>query len=217
MKNAKLSKRDKMYKQLGFFKTSLLMSLYTTQILGLAFFMEAFIAILRKNAVSLENLGLIYMLGLFWIVRFLWAPLIDRLSISKTCHYKAWIGLFQLLLVGVLIALCMLDVKNDVNLIIALAFLYSFFSASQDIALDALVLRDISLDSRPFANSLKMSGHMLGTIIGGGLGLVIYDFFGWSATMFLLGVVTLNSLVQLYFYKEKTIYKPKLEKFKLKQ
>jgi len=53
---------------LSFTHSALLISLYITQFLGFAFFSEAFIAILRQNGVSLENLGFIYMLGLFWVL-----------------------------------------------------------------------------------------------------------------------------------------------------
>lgn len=69
-----------MKKKLTWNTIFLLFSLYTTQFLGLGFFIEAFIGILRQNGVSLENLGFIYMLGLFWVFRFLWAPFIDKIS-----------------------------------------------------------------------------------------------------------------------------------------
>jgi len=41
----------------------LLASLYTTQYLGLGFFMVALVAILRERGVPLEQLGMVYLLG----------------------------------------------------------------------------------------------------------------------------------------------------------
>ncbi len=191
------------FKEFGFYKTFLLLSLYATQFIGYAFFTEAFIAILRKNGVSLEYLGLLYMLGIIWVVRFLWAPLIDKFSLSKTSHYKAWVSFFQALMVLILFISSFADVKSSASLILLLAIFFVFCSASQDTALDALVFKDISLKFRPLSNSLKFSGEMLGLMLGGGLGLIIYDYLGWNYTMFLLCVVTLNSLIWLYFFKEK--------------
>ncbi len=204
-----------MYKKLGLFNTSLFLSLYITQYVGIYFFTEAFVAILRKNGVSLQNLGFIYMLGLFWVIRFLWAPLIDKFKLSKKGHYKTWIVLFQTLMTLTLFISSFFSIQTDLQIIVLLAVSFAFFSASQDVALDALVFKDVSLKLRPFANSLKSSGGMLGTIIGGGLGLVIYDYFDWFYTMILLCLITLNSLVQLYFYKEKQATKENENNFSL--
>ncbi len=63
--------------------------------MGLSFFIQAFIGILRKNGMSLENLGIVYMLGLFWVFRFLWAPFIDKIQFKTIGHYKGWIIIFQ--------------------------------------------------------------------------------------------------------------------------
>ncbi len=202
-----------MIKSLGIYRASLLLSLYTTQFIGFAFFMEAFVAILRKNGVGLEHLGLIYTLGLVWVVRFLWAPLIDRFRLSSKSHFKAWVAFFQALMVLTLLAASMLSVTENIGIIVLFNALFAFFSASQDIALDALVLKEISLQNRPHAMSLKAAGGAIGMVIGGGLGLVIFDWLGWTYTMLLLCFVTLNSLIQLYFYREKEtrIHTTKLE------
>ncbi len=192
-----------MIRALGLYRASLLLSLYITQFIGLAFFAEAFVSILRKNGVGLENLGLIYALGLVWVVRFLWSPLIDRFRLSSKSHFKAWVGFFQALMVLTLLAVSTVNVTVNVGIVVLFYGLFAFFSASQDVALDALVLKDISLQDRPHAMGLKAAGSAMGVILGGGCGLVIYDWLGWSYTMLLICVVTLNSLVQLCFYREK--------------
>jgi predicted MFS family arabinose efflux permease len=181
---------------------ALLFSLYITQFLGLAFFTEAFIGILRQTGVSLENLGLIYMLGLFWVFRFLWAPFIDSISFKKLGHYRGWIIIFQSFMVIVLILTSVFDLLHSLPTVIILSILFAFFSASQDIALDALVFKTVSLKHRATANALKSSGGMIGMILGGGIGLVLYTYLGWSYTMLILSFITAISLIQILFYKE---------------
>ncbi len=61
----------------------LLVSLYITQNLGLGFFWIALVAIMRQQGFPLERLGVIYLLGLFWVIKFLWAPLIDRIGFGR--------------------------------------------------------------------------------------------------------------------------------------
>jgi len=186
---------------------ALLFSLYTTQFLGLAFFTEAFIGILRQNGVSLESLGLVYMLGLFWVIRFLWAPFVDSISFKKLGHYRGWIIIFQSFMVLLLFLTATFDIINDIKIVIFLSVLFAFFSASQDIALDALVFKTVSLKHRATANAIKSAGGMLGMILGGGVGLIIYTHLGWQDTMVLLSLATAIALIQIIFYKE-----PKKEK-----
>jgi len=187
---------------LSFTHTALLISLYTTQFLGFAFFGEAFIAILRQNGVSLENLGFIYMLGLFWVFRFLWAPFIDTISFKRLGHYRGWIIIFQSLMVLMLSIISMFNLLDYFTLVVSLAILYVFFSASQDIALDALVLKGVSLENRPTANAIKYASSIFGTALGGGAGLILYDYAGWRITLLVLSFATAIALIQVFFYKE---------------
>ena len=73
----------------------LLASLYMTQYLGLGFFWIALVAIMRRQGMPLEQLGVIYLLGLFWVIKVLWAPLIDRYGFGRLGHYRGWMLLTQ--------------------------------------------------------------------------------------------------------------------------
>ncbi len=57
---------------LGMRQWALLASLYSTQYLGLNFFVVALVAILRSEGAELDTLGLVYMLGLIWPLKLLW-------------------------------------------------------------------------------------------------------------------------------------------------
>ena len=187
---------------------ALLFSLYTTQFLGLGFFLEALIAILRQNGTSLENLGAIYMLGLFWVFRFLWAPFVDKIEFKKVGHYRGWIIIFQSFMVITLFLISLLDLLNDFESVIILIVFFAFFSASQDIALDALALKTVNKNQRATANALKVSGGLIGMVLGGGIGLILYSYLGWQYTMIIVALTTSISLVQIVFYKEPKREKP---------
>lgn len=191
-----------MSKSLNYQKICLLATLYTSQYLGLSFFMEAFIAILRQNSVPLENLGFIYMIGIFLVIRFLWAPFIDRFSFKKTGHYKGWIIVFQSLMVITLVLISMSNIFDNLLIVSILVAFFSFFSASQNIALDALVFKTVSLKGRPLANAIKSSGGMVGMMLGGGAGLILYHYIGWYYTLLTVAFFTALGLIQVLFYKE---------------
>ncbi len=180
----------------------LLFSLYISQCMGLGFFTEAFIGILRENGVPLEHLGIIYMLGLFWVVRFLWAPFIDSISFKKLGHYRGWIIIFQSLMCLILLLTSFFDLMDNLWIVVTAAVLFSFCSASQGIALDALVFKTVSIENRPTANAIQSSGGMVGMVFGGGVGLILYEYIGWSWTMFILAISTCIGLLFILRYQE---------------
>lgn len=181
---------------------TLLFSLYITQFVGFAFITESLIAILRQSGTSLENLGFIYMLGLFFVFRFLWAPFVDKIKLPGIGHYKGWILVFQSFMVLVLIGISFFDIETNFEIIIILSVLFGFFAASQDIALDALVFKTLHKEQRSIGGALKTSGGIVGGLLGGGVSLIIYSYVGWEYTMQILAFATAISLIQLFFYQE---------------
>ena len=56
----------------------LVAALYGSQFIPLAFFLYGLSAVLRERGVPLERIGLIQLVALTWVVKFAWAPLVDR-------------------------------------------------------------------------------------------------------------------------------------------
>lgn len=180
----------------------LILSLYVTEFSGFAFFMEGFVSILRKQGVGLQYLGLIYMLGLSVTIRFLWATLVDKINFSKHGHYKGWLFLTQILIVFSLIGISFCTIQNNLMLIIILITIFSFVAATQYTALDGFVYKTLSKEQRSVGNAVKMAGGMIGAIIGGGFGLVLYANIGWQNTLFIFVGFALFSMVLLFIYNE---------------
>ncbi|MER6526894.1 hypothetical protein [Streptomyces sp. NPDC001508] len=86
-------------------KTTLLATLYLVQDVGYSFFFLALGVILRRRGASLEHLALMNLLGVAWAGKFLLAPLVDRFSVQRFGHYRAWLMSTQLVLVLALLCL----------------------------------------------------------------------------------------------------------------
>lgn len=192
-----------MKKKLTFSSLFLLLSLYTSQYIGLAFFAEAFIAILRQNGMPLKNLGLIYFLGLFWVIRFLWAPLIDKVHFYKFGHYKIWIILFQFFMALALLSISLTNIKTHLHIIILLSVIFAFFASLQSVALDGFVYNNVFKRQRATAMSIKMASGLIGMILGGGIGLILYSHFGWKISIIILTLPMFAALFQIAFFKER--------------
>src|SRR5690606_29734362 len=92
---------------------------------------------MTDEGIDLTAIGLVSLLGLPYVFKFLWAPLLDRFTLPFFSRRKGWMVLFQILLVLCILALSFTNPRSDIYLVCTLAFFISLFSASQDIVLDA--------------------------------------------------------------------------------
>jgi len=177
-------------------------SLYTTQSLALMFFVVAFVAILRAQGASLDQIGMVYALGMVWPFKFLWAPLVDAFGSKRCGHYRSWLLGMQGAMVVVLGVMSQYDPVRDFTTIYMLCLGIALLSATQDVAADGLVCRLLPATARGLANGLQIAGNLLGTLLGAGVVLMAYRDLGWSGSMWLLAVVTAVTWVQLWAFRE---------------
>ncbi|MEM7111180.1 MAG: MFS transporter [Chloroflexota bacterium] len=184
-------------------KMVLLGGLYITQFLGLGFIITAVPAIMRENGASLDEIGVIYVLGLVWAIKFLWAPLVDRYGSKKHGHYRSWLIVLQSLIIISLVGAAFFDIGTQLNTLAVFFAFISIFSATQDIAADALGVTILKPEERGIGNSIQMGGGFIGNLIGGGIVLIAYEWIGWTASLLILAAATSIPLLNIWRHKEK--------------
>ncbi|MFV0600617.1 MAG: MFS transporter [Brachymonas sp.] len=181
----------------------LLGSLYTTQTLGAGFFLVAFTAILRESGASLDRIGMVYGLGVVGALKFLWAPAVDRWRLGqRQAHYRGWLLTMQAGMFATMLVVAQLDLGTQFPLIFALCLVSAFFSATQDVATDALACRLLAPHERAMGNAIQGAGGMLGWMIGGGLVLMAYPHMGWTHSLWILAAGVAVSWLQLLWFNE---------------
>lgn len=182
----------------------LLWALYTTQFIGASFLSTGLTGILRDGGADLSTLGLLQLLGLVWPLKFLWAPLLDRWSPrGKSGHYRAWLLILQSLMVLSLLGLALIaDPVQGLGAVVILAGAFVLFSATQDIAADALSVRGLDRSQHNTGAGIQVAASYLGTLVGGGLALLVYDLWGWRAAVFTLVAFTALALATVARYVE---------------
>lgn len=184
------------------FKFVLLSSLYTSQFLPSAFFFQALPIFLRQQGASLGVIGLLGLLTLPWMLKFLWAPLVDRYGSRRWGHYKSWIVATQISLVLILIHCASLDAADNTVRLFQGVFVVVTLAATQDIATDALAVRLLAPHERGWGNGIQSAGRAMGGILGGGVMLLVLNQLGWRVSVWILAVGVLLALVPLCFYRE---------------
>jgi MFS transporter, PAT family, beta-lactamase induction signal transducer AmpG len=144
---------------------------------------------LKDTGSSNTTIGVMSYVALPYLLKFLWAPLIDRYSLPFLGRRRGWMLAMQLALAAT-IALCALqDPRLGLVPLAACAVAIVFFSATQDIAIDAY-RADVSLPSeRGLAAAAANLGYRSASWIALAVALVIADHFGWRAAFLTLALL----------------------------
>lgn len=162
---------------------------------------------MKEENVDLTVIGAISLVGLPYTVKFLWAPLIDRYVWKKLGKRKGWIFLFQLALTAVIFAMGTMSPGVSLYPVVIVAFFITFFSASQDIVIDAYRREILPDNELGLGSTLYVQGYRVALLISGAGALVISDFFddsmsvtaGWNKTyMIMAGIMALAAIIGLF-------------------
>lgn len=161
------------------YKLTLLTSLYLAQGLPYGFFTQALPVLMREAGLSLKAISATSLLFLPWLLKFLWAPLVDRSGTRRQ-----WILPLQLSTMAGALLLALVDFGESFRLIFAALLLFNLFAAIQDVATDGLAVRLLSEKERGLGNGIQVGAYRLGMVLGGGWLLWVFAKSGWQ-TMFL--------------------------------
>lgn len=143
---------------------------------------------MTDEGVDLTAIGLVSLLGLPYVFKFLWAPLLDRYKLPFLSRRKGWMLLFQVMLVLCILGLSLTNPKTDINLVCVWAFLIAFFSASQDVVLDAYRREILPDEELGLGSSLYITGYRLAMLVSGALALILADTIPWKDVYMWLAV-----------------------------
>jgi MFS transporter, PAT family, beta-lactamase induction signal transducer AmpG len=140
---------------------------------------------MSDEGVDLAVIGLFSLVGLPYAIKFLWAPLVDRFTFSLFGRRRGWLLIFQTLLVLAIIGMGGVDPRTRPWPLAFAAVLVTFFSASQDIVVDAYRREDIPDVELGLGSSLYFYGYRIGMLLAGSGGLILADrlSFQWVYTL----------------------------------
>ena len=151
---------------------------------------------LTDEGISKSTIGLFALVGLPYSLKFLWAPFFDRYVINKLGRRRGWLIVSQILLVVSIIGLGLTNpALNPLNVAV-LALLVTFFSASQDIVIDAFRRESLHDNEQTLGASAYVLGYRIGALAAGAGGLILADMMSYQyvysimAAIMIIGVIT---------------------------
>lgn len=157
---------------------------------------------LRSEGVSLAEIGLFSLIGIPYVWKFLWSPLMDRYSFPFLGRRRGWMLVSQICLLASVIAFGYVNPSMSIWSVAYLAAVVAFFSASQDIVLDAY-RRELLLDHElGLGNSLHIQAYRLSGLIPGSLAFILSDHMSWQSVFFIVAAFMLVGIVLTLIIKE---------------
>lgn len=157
---------------------------------------------LRDQGVSLAEIGLFSLIGIPYVWKFLWSPLMDRYSFSGLGRRRSWMLVTQVLL---LISIAAFGWVNPVENIWSVAYLaaaVAFFSASQDIVLDAYRRELLPDNELGLGNSIHVQAYRFSGLVPGSLAFILADHINWQSVFLIVSVFMVSGILLTLFIKE---------------
>ena len=151
---------------------------------------------MTEEGVDLAVIGMMALVGLPYTLKFLWAPFLDRFTLPFFGRRRGWMLVVQVALMFSIAGLGLTDPGGNPWMVAFAAFLVTFFSASQDIVVDAYRREDLSDQELGLGSSLYVNGYRVGMLLASGGGLIMADHMPFSmvylimAGCMLVGVLT---------------------------
>ncbi|MBL6936109.1 MAG: AmpG family muropeptide MFS transporter [Alphaproteobacteria bacterium] len=139
---------------------------------------------MAESGVSLTKIGFFVLVGISYNLKFLWSPLMDRAPIpwltGRLGRRRSWALVTQIALMAALVGLGHSDPAADLEKTALLAVLVAFFSASQDIVIDAFRIDLLAEHEQGAGAASTQLGYRGGLLVAGAGALYAATYGGWG-------------------------------------
>jgi MFS transporter, PAT family, beta-lactamase induction signal transducer AmpG len=160
---------------------------------------------MKEEGVDLTVIGLMALVGLPYTLKFVWAPLMDRYIPPFLGRRRGWMLIAQIALILSIAGLGMTDPGQNPWMVAFAAFLVTFFSASQDIVVDAFRREDLADEELGLGSSFYVNGYRVGMLLASGGGLIMADHMSFFRVYLILAACMLPGVLHTLFVPEPKI------------
>jgi len=154
------------------------------------------------EGVDIKTIGLYSLVGLPYAFKFLWSPLMDRFVPPFMGRRRGWMMITQLALI---VTICTMGSFNPTSmpiLIATIAVALAFFSASQDIVLDAYRTEYLKPDERGAGAGVWIMGYRVAILVSGAVALILSDYLPWKTVYIIMGLMMIIGCIATFLAPE---------------
>ncbi|MBS0470010.1 MAG: MFS transporter [Proteobacteria bacterium] len=161
---------------------------------------------LRDEGTSLAAIGFISWVGIAYSLKFLWAPIIDRVNapiFSALGRRRSWMALSQIVVGLALVAMAIVGTGHGLVMLGAFALVAAFSAATQDIVIDAWRIESAAdNDELGLLSSAYQFGFRVALLATDAVILAVAEHFGWSFSYTLYGALMVIGLIATFIAME---------------
>lgn len=144
---------------------------------------------MREGGLDLKTIGLLSLPGWFYVLKFLWAPLLDRFSLPFLGRRRGYLFVSHIGIALGLWFLATLSPVADLTLFTWALLWISFFGATQDIVVDAYRIEIAPIADQAALAATSGLGYRIGLIASGAGVLYLADLGSWSLAYQVMGAL----------------------------
>ena len=136
---------------------------------------------LVKAGISRSTVTLFSWAGFAYAFKYLWSPLVDNYKLpilKKFGHRRSWLLLSQFFIIVALILTAFTDPKESLFFTALFITILAFFSATQDILIDAFRIESAPQSLQGPLSSMYIAGYRVAMLVAGAGSLWLASFFG---------------------------------------
>jgi len=162
---------------------------------------------LRSVDIERATIGFFAWIGITYSIKFLWAPVMDRLPLPGLTKIfgqrRSWMLLAQAGIITGLIGMSFTDPATHIVTMVLFALLVAFSSATQDVAIDAYRIEAVELDWQGAMAAMYQAGWRIGAALIAGAGaLYIAKYTNWTAAYLAMAAAMLVGVVTVLIISE---------------
>lgn len=165
---------------------------------------------LASVGIDKTSIGLFALVGFPYAWKFLWAPAVDHIRLpflhKKFGQRRSWLLLTQVFLTLSIIAMGYSNPAHNILLTVLSAFVLAFFSATQDIIIDAYRIESLPTEEYALGGSYEIFGYRLGMIFAGGVAIMLSDLYSWQTVYLIMACFMAVGILTTLICPEPKVY-----------
>ena len=171
---------------------------------------------LSRLGIDVKTIGLFALVSIPFSFKYLWSSIFDYVPIPYFSRRyglrRSWLILIQICLILSIIALGSTSPLDNITITAIVALLVSFFSATQDIIIDALRIEVLEKEEQGLGATMYVYGYRVAMLISGAGSLLLADHIPWGAVFFAMSLSILVGIIAVIFLAEPEHSKERLKK-----
>lgn len=164
---------------------------------------------LRLEDVSLTAIGFFNAIQVPYVLKFLWAPLLERYSLPFLGRRRGWMLVMQVSLIFAIAALGWWKPSTELQVIVLISIFIAIASATQDVVLDAYRREILETEGElALGNNLHVQAYRISSLIPGSLGLFLVGVVDWHTNFVVMAAFMLVGVGLTFVIREPQLVAP---------